>query len=68
MSLAISAKKVPIEVLLPSEEELEDIHAQKNNEKDMSRQEALMELEDKAWEDAMILVFAVMEQILSGRR
>ena len=69
LSLAISAKKkVPFEVLLPSEEELEDMYEPKNNEKDMSRKEALMELEDKAWEDTMILAFAATEQILSGRR
>lgn len=66
LSLAVSAKKkVPFEVLLPSEEELEDMY-EPNDEED--RQEALMELEDKAWEDTMILAFAATENVLSGRR
>lgn len=72
VSMAILARKtVPFEVLLPSEEELELLHEREKNVKEhrqVSDEELMQMVEEKAWEDCVHLAFQSAESIVAARR
>ncbi len=71
LSQVITAvKSVPFELLLPSEEDLElmlDKEKEENSE-NMSDDDLMTMLEDRAWEESVDLAFNSVESIIAARR
>jgi len=70
LKLVVTAKKnIPFELLLPAEDDLESIYEKEfEGRKAEDRDNAIANLEEKAWEDAMMLAFESSAKILSSRR
>lgn len=71
-SLVITAsKKIPFEILLPSEEELEMLHAKEKEKKDskhMKSEDLLAKVEEDAWTDSIYLALQSAQNVIDSRR
>lgn len=70
IKFVVSAKKnIPFEVLLPSDDDMEFIYEKETDGKVVKNKKTIMaDLEEKAWDDAMMLAFTSAERILLARR
>ena len=69
--IATATKKIPFEILLPSEEELELLHAkekEKKNSKHMKSEDLMAKVEEDAWAESITLAMQSAQNVIDARR